>query len=150
MIINKSKLLFMTLHISENVLNTKPLLLDLKNNRFPEDIVIKINNIICDDYIKDIYKALEINFIKNAIKIFLNDKKLSKFLYYLGYQTYYFNNMLTHNYGIFGETLNNLEWGDYESEISLEDYTASGVSSSHPFYVTNSFMKIKAWDFLKG
>jgi hypothetical protein len=119
-----------------SVLNTKPLLLDPINNRFPEDIVIKINNIICDDYIKDIYKALEINFIKNAIKIFLNDKKLSKFLYYLGYQTYYFNNMLTHNYGIYGETLNNLEWGDYESEISLEDYQGINDDTREP-YVLN-------------
>ena len=36
------------------------------------------------------------------------------------------------------------------SKISLEDYTASGVSSSYPFYVTSSYMKIKAWEFLKG
>jgi hypothetical protein len=36
------------------------------------------------------------------------------------------------------------------SKMSLEDYTASGVSSSYPFYVTSSYMKIKAWEFLKG
>ena len=60
----------MASNTSNSVLNTKPLLLDPINNRFPDDIVIKINNIICDDYIKDIYKALEINFIKNTIKIF--------------------------------------------------------------------------------
>ena len=123
----------MASNTSNSVLNTKPLLLDPINNRFPDDIVIKINNIICDDYIKDVYKALEINFIKNTIKIFLNDKKLSKFLYYLGYQTYYFHNILTHNYGIYGETLNNLEWGDYESEISFEDYQGINDNTREPF-----------------
>ena len=65
-----------------NLLIFKPMLLDPKYCCFPEDIVIKINNIICDEYIKQIYVALEHNFIKNSIGIFLNDKTLSKFLYY--------------------------------------------------------------------
>jgi hypothetical protein len=131
----------MTLHTSENVLNTKPLLLDLKNNRFPEDIVIKINNIICDEYMKKIYERLENNFIKNIIKIFLNDKKLSKFLYYYGYQTYYFNNhmyyynnnIITPNLGIYGETLDNLEWGDFECEILLEDFKGIHEDTKDPY-----------------
>jgi len=36
------------------------------------------------------------------------------------------------------------------SKISLEDYIPSNVDSNYPFYVTNSYMKLKAWDFLKG
>lgn len=119
----------MASHTSANVLNTKPLLLDPINNKLPEDIVIKINNLICDEYIKRIYEALEKNFLKNIIKIFLNDKKLSRFLYYYGYQTYYFNNQMYHHYnittpdlGIYGEILSNLEWGDFECETLLEDF----------------------------
>ena len=100
----------------------KPLLLDAVDSRFPEDIVIKINNIICDEYIRKIYERLETNLIRNVIKIFLNDKQLSNFLYYLGYQTYYFNYSTTPNYGIYGEPLASLEWSDYETEQSLEDY----------------------------
>ena len=42
----------------KNILNSKPLLLEPINNKFPEDIVIKINNIICDEYIKKIYQCL--------------------------------------------------------------------------------------------
>jgi hypothetical protein len=56
------------------------------------------------------------------IKIFLNDKQLSQFLYYYGYQTYYFNYSSTPNFGIYGEPLANLEWGDYETDTLLEDY----------------------------
>lgn len=119
--------------VSHNVLHTKPLLLDQHNNRFPEDIVIKINNIICDDYIKKIYEALENNLIKNVIKIFLNDKRLSKFIYYYGYQTYYFNNIMTENLGIYGEPLYNLEWGDYECEVSQEDYTGIAEDTREPY-----------------
>jgi hypothetical protein len=78
----------------------KPLLLDSYNSRFPDDIVTKINNIICDDHMKQVYIHLENNFIKNIIDIFLNNKKISKFLYYLGYQTYYFNYIYTVNFGI--------------------------------------------------
>ena len=125
---------------SENVLNTKPLLLELKNNRFPEDIVIKINNIICDEYIKKIYEALEKNFIKNIIKIFLNDKKLSEFLYYYGYQTYYFNNQMYHynnfivpDLGIYGEILAKLEWGDFECETLFEDFKGIDENTKEPY-----------------
>ena len=121
---------------SHNVLHTKPLLLDPLNNRFPEDIVIKINNIICDEYIKGVYKALENNLIKNVIKIFLNDKKLSSFLYYYGYQTYYFNNIMAENLGIYGEPLYNFEWGDFECEVSQEDY--QGITEdTHEPYILN-------------
>ena len=119
--------------VSHNVLHTKPLLLEPHNNRFPEDIVIKINNIICDDYIKRIYEALENNLIKNIIKIFLNDKNLSRFLYYYGYQTYYFNNIMTENLGIYGEPLYNFEWGDFECEISQEDYTGITEDTREPY-----------------
>ena len=118
---------------SPNVLHTKPLLLDAMNNRFPEDIIIKINNIICDDYIKKIYKALEENLIKNVIKIFLNDKNLASFLYYYGYQTYYFNNIMTENLGIYGEPLYNFEWGDFECDISQEDYTGITEDTREPY-----------------
>ena len=118
---------------SPNVLYSKPLLLDAVNNRFPEDIVIKINNIICDDYIKRIYEALEENLIKNVIKIFLNDKNLSRFLYYYGYQTYYFNNIMTENLGIYGEPLYNFEWGDFECEIPQEDYTGIIEDTREPY-----------------
>jgi hypothetical protein len=118
---------------SPNVLHSKPLLLDVENNRFPEDIVIKINNIICDDYIKRIYEALEKNLIKNIIKIFLNDKNLARFLYYYGYQTYYFNNIMTENLGIYGEPLYNFEWGDFECDISQEDYAGITEDTREPY-----------------
>jgi hypothetical protein len=132
----------MTSHTSDsaNVLNTKPLLLDPINNRLPEDIVSKINNLICDEYIKRIYEALEKNLIKNTIKIFLNDKKLSKFLYYYGYQTYYFNNQMYHYYnittpdlGIYGEILSNLEWGDFECDTLLEDFKGIHKDTKEPY-----------------
>ena len=106
---------------------TKPLLLDPHNCRFPDDIILKINNIICDDHMKDIYIYLENNFIKNIIKAFLNDKKLSKFLYYLGYQTYYFNYNYVDNFGVYGELLNNFEWEDFETDILCEDYNGITV-----------------------
>jgi hypothetical protein len=135
-----------------NVLNSKPLLLDAVNNRFPEDIVIKINNIICDEYIKRIYEALENNLIKNTIKMFLNDKKLSKFLYYYGYQTYYFNNQMYYynvgeqNLGIYGEILSNLDWGDFECETLLEDYEGIKIETKEPYilnkWITTSMMLI--------
>jgi len=112
---------------------TKPLLLDPCDCWFPEDIVIKINNIICDEYIRKIYKRLEGNFIRNVIKIFLNDKQLSNFLYYLGYQTYYCNYTSMTNYGIYGETLSNLEWGDYITDTSLEDYKGIHDDITEPY-----------------
>ena len=99
----------------EDILTTRPLLLDPINNRLPEDIVIKINNIICDERIKQIYARLESNFIRNTMCMFLNDKKLSKFLYYYGYQTYYFHYILSPNLGIYGETLKKLDWGDFDN-----------------------------------
>jgi len=130
----------MASYTSDNVLNTKPLLLNPINNRLPEDIVIKINNLICDEYIKRIYESLEKNLIKNTIKIFLNDKKLSKFLYYYGYQTYYFNNQMYYynnigapNLGIYGETLDNLEWGDFECDTLLEDYEGIKIDTKEPY-----------------
>ena len=123
----------------KNILNSKPLLLESANNRFPEDIVIKINNIICDEYIKNIYQSLEINFIKNIINIFLNDKNLSKFLYYMGYQTYhfnYYNYILSHNFGIYGETLNNFEWGDFETDVLYDNF--KGISEdTRESYILN-------------
>jgi hypothetical protein len=131
----------MTSHTSdsENVLNTKPLLLDPINNKLPEDIVIKINNLICDEYIKKIYEALEKNLIKNILKIFLNDKKLSKFLYYYGYQTYYFNNQMYYynitgsNLGIYGEILSIFEWGDFECETLFDDYKGINEDTKEPY-----------------
>lgn len=112
---------------------TKPLLLDHCNSRFPEDIVLKINNIICDDHMKEVYIYLEKNFIKNIIKAFLNDKKLSMFLYYLGYQTYYFNYIYTDNFGVYGEMLNNFEWGDFETDILSENYNGITVDDKTPY-----------------
>lgn len=100
---------------TESVLTTRPLLLDPVNSRFPDDIVTKINNIICYERIKQIYMQLETNFIKNTMCMFLNDKKLSKFIYYFGYQTYYFSYIFSPNLGIYGETLNKLDWGDFEN-----------------------------------
>jgi hypothetical protein len=123
----------MSTETSENILNRKPLLLDPINSRFPEDILIKINNIICDEYIKKIYIQLENNFIKNIINIFLNDKKLSKFLYYFGYQTYYFNYILADNFGVYGETLNNLDWGDFETSVSFENFKGINVDDKEPY-----------------
>jgi hypothetical protein len=117
----------------ENILSRKPLLLDPNNSKFPEDILIKINNIICDEYIQKIYIQLEKNFIKNIINIFLNDKKLSKFLYYFGYQTYYFNYIPTDNFGVYGETLNNLEWGDFETNVLFENYNGIHVNDEEPY-----------------
>ena len=113
----------------------KPLLLDPCNSRFPDDIVLKINNIICDDHMKEVYIYLEKNFIKNIIKTFLNDKKLSKFLYYLGYQTYYFNYISTDNFGVYGEMLNNFEWGDFEFETDIlsENYNGITVDDKTPY-----------------
>ena len=112
---------------------TKPLLLDHCNSRFPEDIVLKINNIICNDHMKEVYIYLEKNFIKNIIKAFLNDKKLSMFLYYLGYQTYYFNYIYADNFGVYGELLHNLEWGDFETDILCEEYNGITVDDKKPF-----------------
>lgn len=112
---------------------TKPLLLDANDCRFPEDIVIKINNIICDEYIQKIYERLKTNLIRNIIKIFLNDKQLSQFLYYLGYQTYYCNYTSMTNYGIYGENLSNLEWGDYITETSIEDYKGIRDDITEPY-----------------
>ena len=123
----------MSTETSKNILSKKPLLLDPYNSKFPEDIVIKINNIICDKYIQKIYAQLEKNFIKNIIDIFLNDKKLSKFLYYLGYQTYYFNYILVDNFGVYGETLNNLDWGDFETNILFEDYKGINIDDESPY-----------------
>jgi hypothetical protein len=130
----------MASHTSKNVLNTKPLLLDALHNRFPEDIVIKINNIICDEYIIRIYDTLEENLIKNIIKMFLNDKNLSKFLYYYGYQTYYFdnqtyhyNNDTLHNLGIYGEIISNFEWGDFVCDTLLEDYKGINIETKEPY-----------------
>jgi hypothetical protein len=123
----------MSVETSENILIKKPLLLDPINSRFPEDILIKINNIICDEYIKKIYIQLEKNFIKNIINIFLNDKKLSKFLYYFGYQTYYFNYILAENFGIYGETLNNLDWGDFETNVSFENFKGINANDEESY-----------------
>ena len=111
----------------------KPLLLDAKDCWFPEDIVIKINNIICDEYIQRIYERLETNLVRNMIKIFLNDKQLTNFLYYYGYQTYYFNYSSTPNFGIYGEPLANLEWGDYETETLLENYVGIRDDITSPY-----------------
>ena len=111
----------------------KPILLDPFNSRFPDDIVLKINNIICDDHMKEVYIHFEKNFIRNITRTFLNDKKLSKFLYYLGYQTYYFNSIYSVNFDIYGELLNNLEWEDFETEILQEDYNGIIVDDKMPY-----------------
>jgi hypothetical protein len=123
----------MSTKTSENILSKKPLLLDPNNSKFPEDILIKINNIICDEYIQKIYIQLEKNFIKNIINIFLNDKKLSKFLYYFGYQTYYFNYISVDNFGVYGETLNNLDWGDFETSVLFEDFKGINIDDREPY-----------------
>lgn len=112
-----------------NWLKNKPMLLDQKYCCFPEDIVIKINNIICDEYIKQIYVALEHNFIKNSIGIFLDDKKLSKFLYYFGYQQY---NYIYIFEGVYGETINNLYWENFETDILLENFNGISVDNKEP------------------
>ena len=125
-------------YTSEKVLNDKPLLLE-DNNRFPDDITIKINNIICDEYIRKKYIILEHNFIKNIIGMFLNDKKLSKFIYYLGYQTYYFNyifadnNDVSNGFGVYGELLTNFTWGDFETEILYENYKDIDINSKEQY-----------------
>lgn len=123
----------MSTETSENILSRKPLLLDPINSKFPDDILIKINNIICDEYIQKIYIQLEKNFIKNIINMFLNDKKLSKFLYYFGYQTYYFNYISIDNFGVYGETLNNLDWGDFETNVLFEDYKGINIDDIKPY-----------------
>jgi hypothetical protein len=117
----------------QNILNSKPLLLEHTNNKFPEDIVIKINNIICDEYITIIYQYLETNYIKNIIDMFLNNKKLSKFIYYFGYQTYYFNHMSIPNLGVYGEILSKLEWGDFETDVLLENFTCINKDTREPY-----------------
>lgn len=120
--------------VSTSILNDKPLLLE-DNNIFPDDITIKINNIICDEYIREKSIILEHNFIKNIIGLFLNDKKLSKFIYYLGYQTYYFNYIFPHDsnlssgFGVYGELLSNFTWGDFETDISYENYKDIDINS---------------------
>jgi hypothetical protein len=124
--------------ISASILKDKPLLLE-DNNRFPDDIIFKINNIICDEYIKEKYINLEHNFIKNIIGMFLNDKKLSKFIYYLGYQTYYFNYIypddynLSSGFGVYGEKLSNFTWGDFETDTSYEDYKDINIDSKEQY-----------------
>jgi hypothetical protein len=121
---------------TESILRTRPLLLDPVNSIFPEDIVIKINNIICDERIKQIYARLESNFIRNTMCMFLNDKKLSKFLYYYGYQTYYFHYILSPNLGIYGETLNKLDWGDFEN-CEMGDYNGAIAIDNREPYILN-------------
>jgi hypothetical protein len=111
------------------LLSNKPHLLDPKCCCFPEDIVIKINNIICDEYIKVIYSALENNFIKNSIAIFMDDKKLSKFLYYFGYQQY---NYIYIFEGVYGETINNLYWENFETDILLENFNGITADIKEP------------------
>ena len=111
------------------MLKTKPFLLDPQNSRFPDDIVVKINNIICDDYIKQIYVCLENNFIKNIISIFCNDKKLSKFLYYFGYQKYRYIYILE---GIYGETIDNLYWENFETDILQENFNGISIDEKEP------------------
>ena len=101
-----------------NILNTKPLLLESHSCNFPEDIIIKINNILCEEYIKLIFDSLQNNFIKNIIYIFLNDKKLSKFVYYFAFQKYRYIYILD---GVYGETLNNLGWEHFETDILYEE-----------------------------
>jgi hypothetical protein len=108
-----------------NILNTKPLLLESHSCNFPEDIIIKINNILCEEYIKLIFDSLQNNFIKNIIYIFLNDKKLSKFVYYFAFQKYRYIYILD---GVYGETLNNLGWEHFETDILYE--TFNGISSN--------------------
>ena len=121
---------------TENILLTRPLLLDPVNSRFPDDIVIKINNIICDERIKRIYERLEANFIRNTMCMFLNDKKLSKFLYYYGYQTYYFHYILSPNLGIYGETLNKLDWGDFDN-CEMGNYNGTIAIDNREPYILN-------------
>jgi len=108
-----------------NILNTKPLLLESHSCNFPEDIIIKINNILCEQYIKQIFDILQNNFIKNIIYIFLNDKKLSKYVYYFAFQKYRYIYILD---GIYGETLNNLGWENFETDILYENF--NGISSN--------------------
>jgi hypothetical protein len=108
-----------------NILNTKPLLLESHSCNFPEDIIIKINNILCEEYIKLIFDSLQNNFIKNIIYIFLNDKKLSKFVYYFAFQKYRYIYILD---GVYGETLNNLGWEHFETDILYENF--NGISSN--------------------
>ncbi len=115
----------MPINTSENILKTKPLLLELHSCNFPEDIIIKINNIICEEYIKLIYESLQNNFIKNIIYIFLNDKKLSKFVYYFAFQKYRYIYILD---GVYGETLNNLGWENFDTDILYENF--NGISSN--------------------
>jgi hypothetical protein len=108
----------------KNIMDSKPLLLDPKYNIFPEDIVIKINNYVCEEYLKIIYQSLETNFIKNIINIFLNNKNLSKFIYYFGYhQTNSFNRNNTSllNLSVFGENLNNLKIRWNNSNIDKDE-----------------------------
>lgn len=115
---------------TENILNTKPLLLDAINCNFPEDIIIKINNILCEEYIKQIFDCLQNNFIKNIIYIFLNDKKLSKFVYYFAFQKYRYIYILD---GVYGETLNNLGWENFDTDILYENFNGISINEKEPF-----------------
>ena len=139
--------------VSTSILNDKPLLLE-DNNRFPDDITIKINNIICDEYIRKKYIILEHNFIKNIIGMFLNDKKLSKFIYYLGYQTYYFNSIfpddsnLSSGFGVYGEKLTNFTWGDFETDISYENFKNIDIDSKEQYILNIPREEIFANEFV--
>ena len=115
---------------TENILNTKPLLLEAYNCNFPEDIIIKINNILCEEYIKQIFDCLQNNFIKNIIYIFLNDKKLSKFVYYFAFQKYRYIYILD---GVYGETLNNLGWENFDTDILYENFNGISINEKEPF-----------------
>ena len=115
---------------TKNILNTKPLLLDAYNCNFPEDIIIKINNILCDEYIKQIFDCLQNNFIKNIIYIFLNDKKLSKFVYYFAFQKYRYIYILD---GVYGETLDNLGWENFDTDILYENFNGISINEKEPF-----------------
>ena len=125
----------------KNIMDSKPLLLDPKYSIFPEDIVIKINNYVCEEYLKIIYQSLETNFIKNIINIFLNNKNLSKFIYHFGYyQTYSFkyNNTIPLKFIVYGENLNDLTIRWNNSHIDKNEPYILNLCSNHYIFDTRN------------
>jgi hypothetical protein len=55
--------------------------------------------------------------------------KLSKFLYYFGYQQY---NYIYIFEGVYGETINNLYWDNFETDILLENFNGINADIKEP------------------
>ena len=59
------------------------------------------------------------------------------------------NSTLTNIYNYFTKSSSSISKTS-SAQIMLEDYTPSGTDSTYPFYNSGDYMRLKAWEFLKG